>query len=160
MFPILHDACMFIWFTCSGQWSSEGTNRSRKTCRLGCSDTCRDTGLLADDASSANSSARIRHRALARRPLAMLGDSARYRQRHKPVARRHSPFSGTRRATDSATSRSPDLTTRHARGLCALQTTPQAGRPTSLLATTRLSPPCRPCPPRRHHSPCYRLNAA
>jgi hypothetical protein len=41
---------------------------------------------------------------------------------------RHSPRSGTWRAPDSATRRSPELAIRHDRGLDALQTAPLAGR--------------------------------
>ncbi|KAK1626641.1 hypothetical protein QYE76_000956 [Lolium multiflorum] len=69
-------------------------------------------------------------------PLATLGDMARSRQRHLLVARaRHSPRSGTWRGADSAARRSPELATRHARGLGAFQTASPAGRPSSPLAT-------------------------
>jgi hypothetical protein len=56
-----------------------------------------------------------------------LGDLARSRQRHSPVAQpSHSPRSGTRRALGSAARRSPELAIRHARELGALPTAPHA----------------------------------
>jgi hypothetical protein len=65
-----------------------------------------------------------------------LGDLARSRQRHSPVAQpSHSPRSGTRRTLDSAPRRSTVFITRHARGLGALQVALLAGRPSSPSVT-------------------------
>jgi hypothetical protein len=91
--------------------------------------------------------------AMSTSPLSILGDSARYRQRYSPVLHRHSPSSGTRRATNSATRQSLDLDTWHARGFCDSAAAVTRRRLADLDSTPTRLLRARQCGPAVAHSP-------